>query len=86
MDLGRSVESEIRDLIYQKAASIPPEEIAREARQIRLQLERERSRSRRTGEIDIKYGSGGMLDVYFAMRYLQLRDGVPDDPSDRSTD
>jgi glutamine synthetase adenylyltransferase len=27
-----------------------------------------------------------MLDVYFAMRFLQLRDGVPDDPSDRSTD
>ena len=27
-----------------------------------------------------------MLDVYFAMRYLQLRDGVPDSPDDRSTD
>src|SRR5205085_3896492 len=34
---------------------------------------------------DIKYGAGGMLDVYFAMRYLQLRDGVPDMDDDRST-
>ena len=27
-----------------------------------------------------------MLDVYFAIRYLQLRDGVPDDPANRSSD
>ena len=26
-----------------------------------------------------------MLDVYFAMRFLQLRDNVPDDSEDRST-
>ena len=26
-----------------------------------------------------------MLDVYFATRYLQLRDNVPDDENDRST-
>lgn len=26
-----------------------------------------------------------MLDVYFAMRYLQLRDNIPDDADDRST-
>jgi glutamine synthetase adenylyltransferase len=40
---------------------------------------------RRGSEIDVKYGSGGMLDIYFAMRYLQLRDNVPDEPGDRST-
>ncbi|MGB8508985.1 MAG: hypothetical protein WCD76_11305, partial [Pyrinomonadaceae bacterium] len=34
---------------------------------------------------DIKFGPGGMLDVYFATRYLQLRDAVPDDEGDRST-
>ena len=27
-----------------------------------------------------------MLDIYFAVRYLQLRDGVPEDETDRSTD
>jgi glutamate-ammonia-ligase adenylyltransferase len=35
--------------------------------------------------IDIKYGAGGMLDVNFATRYLQLRDNVPDEGRDRST-
>ncbi|MGH9944659.1 MAG: hypothetical protein ACRD9R_20115, partial [Pyrinomonadaceae bacterium] len=36
---------------------------------------------------DVKFGPGGMLDVYFAARYLQLRDDVPDPPDDdRSTD
>ena len=46
---------------------------------------------RRHGELrgryalDIKYGPGGMLDVYFAVRYLQLRDDVADEAHDRST-
>ncbi len=35
--------------------------------------------------LDIKYGAGGMLDVYFAVRYLQLRDDVADEAQDRST-
>src|SRR5205085_10890417 len=35
--------------------------------------------------LDIKFGAGGMLDVYFAARYLQLRDDVPDEGADRST-
>ena len=37
------------------------------------------------GEIDIKYGSGGMLDIYFAIRYLQLRDGIADVEGKRSS-
>ena len=36
-------------------------------------------------DIDIKYSAGGMLDVYFAARYLQLRDDVADEGADRST-
>lgn len=36
-------------------------------------------------DTDIKYSAGGMLDVYFAARYLQLRDDVPDESEDRST-
>lgn len=35
--------------------------------------------------LDIKHGAGGMLDVYFAVRYLQLRDDVADYAHDRST-
>ncbi len=48
-------------------------------------------RGRRAGshggrsDIDIKYSAGGMLDVYFAARYLQLRDDVADEGADRST-
>jgi len=40
---------------------------------------------RRRAALNIKHGAGGMLDVYFATRYLQLRDGVPDDGNDRTT-
>jgi glutamate-ammonia-ligase adenylyltransferase len=35
--------------------------------------------------VDIKYSPGGMLDVYFATRYLQLRHDVADEGEDRST-
>ncbi|HEX9422729.1 MAG TPA: hypothetical protein VF899_05760 [Pyrinomonadaceae bacterium] len=34
---------------------------------------------------ETKYSAGGMLDVYFATRYLQLRDDVPDEGENRST-
>jgi glutamate-ammonia-ligase adenylyltransferase len=55
---------------------------------VRERLEHEKTRARASaygGATDIKYGAGGMLDVYFATRYLQLRDSVPDEPDDRST-
>jgi glutamine synthetase adenylyltransferase len=53
---------------------------------VRERLEHERgARPAARGVIDIKFGAGGMLDVYFAARYLQLRDDVPDDGADRST-
>ncbi len=39
----------------------------------------------RRAPTDIKYGAGGMLDVYFAARFLQLRDQLPDGGDDRST-
>lgn len=56
-----------------------------ESRRIRERLEAEKSSVRTGREIDIKFGAGGMLDVYFAVRYLQLRDNIPDDTRDRST-
>lgn len=84
-EIGNNVESETRRLIHERAAAIDPAELAAETRRVRLALEQQRARVRRTGEIDIKYGSGGMLDVYFAMRFLQLRDNVPDEADDRST-
>jgi len=52
---------------------------------VRDRLEKEKGTRRRVAGIDIKYGPGGMLDVYFATRYLQLRDEVVDGGEDRST-
>ena len=51
---------------------------------MRDRLQKERV-SRRHSGLNIKHGIGGMLDVYFAARYLQLRDNVPDDGEDRTT-
>ncbi len=83
--LGLTVENEARRIIHAKATAIDQGELKNETRRVRLALQNERSQLRRGTDINIKYGAGGMLDVYFAMRYLQLRDNIPDDSSDRST-
>lgn len=83
--IGRTVEIETRKIIHDRAAAVGGRELSDETRRVRQALEKQRVRSPRTAEIDIKYGAGGMLDVYFAMRYLQLRDNIPDEPDDRST-
>ncbi len=85
IELAGSVERETRSIIHERAAKIDRAELAAETSRIRLSLEQKRAGARRGKEIDIKYGSGGMLDVYFAMRFLQLRDNVPDDSENRST-
>jgi glutamine synthetase adenylyltransferase len=75
-------------VIHEAARGIDAEELRRETRRVRERLEHERGTARPAttrGAIDIKFGAGGMLDVYFAVRYLQLRDNVQDEGSDRST-
>lgn len=84
-DLAKTIETEIKMAIRERAANLEVSNLAEESRRIRTQLEKEKSASRRGGEVDIKFGSGGMLDVYFALRYLQLRDDNPDDENSRST-
>jgi glutamate-ammonia-ligase adenylyltransferase len=84
--LGVYVEKQARKIIHQKALSAESGELKSETWRIRERLEVQKSGSRRGREIDIKFGAGGMLDVYFAMRFLQLRDQVPDDEETRSTD
>ncbi|MFL6230010.1 MAG: hypothetical protein ACJ741_14660 [Pyrinomonadaceae bacterium] len=84
LELGRAVEARARRAIHEAALRCDGEELRRETRRVRERLERERgARTRR--EVDIKFGAGGMLDVYFAARYLQLRDDVRDEGEDRST-
>jgi glutamate-ammonia-ligase adenylyltransferase len=83
---GEFVESGARRIIHEKARSTDKNELKNETWRVRGRLEKEKSASKRGREIDIKFGAGGMLDVYFAMRFLQLRDDIPDDPENRSTD
>ncbi|HEY0547392.1 MAG TPA: hypothetical protein VGC91_18575 [Pyrinomonadaceae bacterium] len=84
MTLGASAENRARRIIHERAQEMDDEALRAETRRVRERLEHERSRRRGAGT-DIKYGRGGMLDVYFATRYLQLRDNVPDTSEDRST-
>jgi glutamate-ammonia-ligase adenylyltransferase len=84
LQLGTRVEREARSIVHKAARDADRETLRLETRRVRERLEHEKTR-RRGVTTDIKYGAGGMLDVYFATRYLQLRDNVPDDLEDRST-
>lgn len=84
-EFAKSVETSITRIVHERAAAIPPEELAAETRRVRLMLEKQRGSSQ-SNNVNIKYGSGGMLDIYFAIRYLQLRDNIPDTQDSRSSD
>ncbi|HEU4765817.1 MAG TPA: hypothetical protein VFS77_00545, partial [Pyrinomonadaceae bacterium] len=84
-ELGRMIETHARHRIHGNALRFDPRELKAETRRVRDRLEREKGRRGRQAGTDIKYGPGGMLDVYFAARYLQLRDEVADEGEDRST-
>ncbi len=85
-DLATETEREAGTIIRQNAQNLLAEAaglktLSDETKRVRERLE-EKSAGR---EIDIKYGAGGMLDVYFAVRFLQLKHDVPDDAANRST-
>ena len=85
IDLAKMIETHARHRIHANALKLDREELSVETKRVRDRLEKEKgNRGRRSGT-DIKYGAGGMLDVYFAARYLQLRDEIPDEGDDRST-
>lgn len=83
-EFGEQIESSARMCVHELARRIDPASLAAETRRIRGRLEKEKT-ARRNAGINIKHGAGGMLDVYFAVRCLQLRDNVPDDDEDRTT-
>ena len=91
LDFGERIEREARRIIHEAAERLgqnggaDADSLRIETRRVRERLEREKIKHRTSDTIDIKFGAGGMLDVYFATRYLQLRDNVPDDEADRST-
>lgn len=84
-EFARRVEENARKIVHERACKIEKNELKIETKRVRELLEREKTKNLRRGEIDIKYGAGGLLDVYFAIRFLQLRDDVPDENEDRST-
>jgi [glutamine synthetase] adenylyltransferase / [glutamine synthetase]-adenylyl-L-tyrosine phosphorylase len=85
LDLARMIEIHGRHAIHQLAQNITHEELRTETRHVRDRLEKEKGQRGRHAGIDVKFPAGGMLDVYFATRYLQLRDDVSDEGEDRST-
>jgi glutamate-ammonia-ligase adenylyltransferase len=90
LPLAVEIENAARKIIHKNARRLQTKDAAlqtlsAEARRIRERLEAEKSVGKKGREIDIKFGAGGMLDVYFAVRFLQLRDNVPDDKVNRST-
>ncbi len=84
-DLAKSIENEARKILHRNGHKADKIELKDETRRIRERLEEEKASPRKGKEIEIKFAAGGMLDVYFAVRYLQLRDNVPDETDDRST-
>jgi [glutamine synthetase] adenylyltransferase / [glutamine synthetase]-adenylyl-L-tyrosine phosphorylase len=84
LEFGRTIEVAARKSIHEMAHSTDRDRLSAETRSVRDRLEKEKA-GRRDGDLNIKYGAGGMLDVYFAVRYLQLRDCVQDDIDDRTT-
>ncbi len=90
LTLAKETEFAARKIIHENAQKLKTQDLQldslkEETRRIRERLETEKSGNRSGREIDIKFGAGGMLDVYFAVRFLQLRDDVPDDADNRST-
>lgn len=81
LEFGRAVERDARSTLHGAARRAGEERLRVETRRVRERLERERARR----AIDIKYGAGGLLDIYFVVRFLQLRSGLPDEGDLRST-
>ncbi|MDQ3748106.1 MAG: hypothetical protein M3367_03670, partial [Acidobacteriota bacterium] len=91
LELAKETEFAARKIIHRNARQLKIQDLEfktlrAETRRIRERLEAEKAGGRKGKEIDIKFGAGGMLDVYFAVRFLQLRDNVPDDAETRTTD
>jgi [glutamine synthetase] adenylyltransferase / [glutamine synthetase]-adenylyl-L-tyrosine phosphorylase len=84
-EFGARIEQDAKRLIHGGALQVGPDELKKETLRVRLSLESERTRNLRQNETDIKYSAGGLLDIYFLIRYLQLKNGVQDEDGIRST-
>jgi glutamate-ammonia-ligase adenylyltransferase len=79
--LGEIAHRELQEILLTVHQDRLPD-LAREVHEMRLRLETEKASG--TAKRNIKFGRGGMLDVYFATRYLQLKHQIPE-PTERGT-
>ncbi|MGH9823269.1 MAG: hypothetical protein ACREDR_08465, partial [Blastocatellia bacterium] len=70
LDLGRRARERAMSASFRAACRNV--ELKYDLKQIRARLQKEKAKN---SARDIKWGPGGMTDVYFITRYLQLRDG-----------
>jgi glutamate-ammonia-ligase adenylyltransferase len=70
-EFGGRVRRALCDAVFDAASANPS--LKEELDSMRERIEKEKARA---GRPDIKWGLGGMTDVYFITRYLQLRDRV----------
>ncbi len=85
IQLAKKAEREISDAIRSRVRREHPDELRIESKRIRLKLEAQHCADRGGKDIDIKFGAGGLLDVYFVVRYLHLRDKMGENSASRST-
>ncbi len=85
IDLAKTAENEIGNAIRRRAGREKPDDLRLESKRIRLKLEERHSSERGGKDIDIKFGAGGLLDVYFVVRYLHLRARTLENAFNRST-
>ncbi|HJQ69271.1 MAG TPA: hypothetical protein VKA70_09875 [Blastocatellia bacterium] len=71
LEFGARARRAICETIFDSAAANAS--LGEELSQMRARLEREKARQ---GRPNIKWGRGGMTEVYFVTRYLQLRDRI----------
>jgi glutamate-ammonia-ligase adenylyltransferase len=70
-ELGARFEEARRAILLEA----PPDDLAAEIHRLRMRMERERAKER-AGRRDFKTGRGGLVDVEFAVQYLQLTNGA----------
>ncbi|HEV7645833.1 MAG TPA: hypothetical protein VGO50_17975 [Pyrinomonadaceae bacterium] len=84
-EFGRRLEHDAKNILHRKAKNTTDAELKQETSRVRLRLEEQRAPRLRQNETDIKYSAGGLLDIYFLIRYLQLKHDVQDEDEFRST-
>ncbi|MBX7219167.1 MAG: hypothetical protein K1Y36_04410 [Blastocatellia bacterium] len=78
VEQGAKLQKQILETIFARGRERGAQ-LQGETDDIRRRLQTERGG--REAQRDFKFGPGGMVDVYFITRYLQIRDAVPDPPT-----